>query len=123
MCYEKEVDSMLNVEGANLGRNDMSGEQSLWMAVIRQAFLDALKVPQKVKTLGTLQIINNDTLSATDFLEGNSKGFRNVCAFAGLDPEWVTYKFQQIKKNNLQEKDMNRIGDKSMVHKHLTKNP
>tara|TARA_R110000868_G_scaffold124726_1_gene329509 strand:- start:1043 stop:1333 length:291 start_codon:yes stop_codon:yes gene_type:complete len=87
----------------------MIGEQDLWISVIQGAFFDALR-PDKVKREG--KYVENpfylDIRKGKDYLTSNSRGFRDVCFLAGLDPDWVMYKYKNLLTSKLSKKDLKR---------------
>ena len=87
----------------------MIGEQDLWISVIHGAFFDALR-PDKVKREG--KYVENpfylDIRKGKDYLTSNSRGFRDVCFLAGLDPDWVMYKYKNLLTSKLSKKDLKR---------------
>ena len=68
-------------------------EQSLWRAVILQAFVD-LKNNSKKKIANTFRV------KATLWFNSNNKDFLKVCSLANLDPDYVLDKANIIKNNN-----------------------
>ena len=76
----------------------MIGEQALFIGIIEQAFKDASIKKHSINRFGevveTRHAFSVD--SAIDFLTSNTRGFRDICGLAGLEPEWVITKYSQI---------------------------
>lgn len=70
-----------------------NGEQSLWRAVILQAFVD-LKNNSKKKIANTYRI------KATLWFNKKNQNFIKACHFANFDPEYVLEKAEIIKNLN-----------------------
>lgn len=65
--------------------NPVRGENSLWIAVITQAMMDALSRSRNPEARYHKQ-------AAHQWLTGNSKDFLLVCSFAGMDPDYIRRK-------------------------------
>lgn len=65
--------------------NHVRGENSLWIAVITQAMMDALSKSRNPET----QYHRHESIR---WLTGNSKDFIMVCHFADMDPDYVRRK-------------------------------
>ena len=90
----------------------MIGEQALWLAVIEQAFFSAQRQTHRVNIHGQFRETRHAKHVVKDrkWLTDNSAGFRNICALAGLDPEWVRDKFREKSSGNLKKRDKARYG-------------
>jgi hypothetical protein len=66
-------------------------ERVLWMSVLQQAVMDALRAPRPTHPLVAAAVFyaENDRDQARAWIEGGGKDFREVCTLAGVDPEWV----------------------------------
>lgn len=76
------------------GRNSISPEQDLFLAVIIQQFYDALSRSYDSEA-------RSHKRDALDWLQGNSKGFKDICHAANIDPDFVRRKAKEaIRKNH-----------------------
>jgi hypothetical protein len=91
----------------------MTVEQDLWIAVIEQAFKDAFRNTHLTNSLGVLQKTNHalHVDSAKDFLTSNTKGFKDICCLAGLEPGWVMGKYRQLLSSKFTKRDRKRFLD------------
>ena len=92
----------------------MIGEQSMWIEVIKNSFVDAFKVVDEKYNLKNLdKKTYSDKYrikkSAINFLTFDRPNFRRVCAFAGLNPKWVMRKYKELKKGNLEPSEVKRL--------------
>ena len=77
-----------------LHSSSLESEQSLWRAVILQAFVD-LKNNSKKKIANTYRV------KATLWFNINNADFLTVCYYANLNPNYVWSKADKIKESNL----------------------
>lgn len=79
----------------------MTPEQNLWVNVIAQQFHDATRkiLPPGKKKNGKMQDRpnNNAVYVARTWFETNSEDFQMVCNLAGLSPEYVIRKYNEVK--------------------------
>ena len=78
----------------------MTPEQNLWVNVIAQQFHDATReiLPPRRKKNGKMQDRpnNNAVYVARTWFETNSEDFQMVCNLAGLSPEYVIRKYNEV---------------------------
>ena len=79
----------------------MTPEQNLWVNVIAQQFHDATRkiLPPHKKKNGKMQDRpnNNAVYVARTWFETNSEDFQMVCNLAGLSPEYVIRKYNEVR--------------------------
>ena len=79
----------------------MTPEQNLWVNVIAQQFHDARReiLPPRKKKNGKMQDRpnNNAVYVARTWFETNSEDFQMVCNLAGLSPEYVIRKYNEVR--------------------------
>ena len=79
----------------------MTPEQNLWVNVIAQQFHDATRkiLPPHKKKNGKMQDRpnNNAVYVARTWFETNSEDFQMVCHLAGLSPEYVIRKYNEVR--------------------------
>jgi|TARA_R100001530_G_scaffold130157_1_gene100906 hypothetical protein len=75
--------SYFSNQGEGSNNKKMEPEQKLFLAILSQAIHDAFK---------TSDNISRD--SARSWLLSNSRDFREICEFAGRDPNYVRQKIQ-----------------------------
>ncbi len=78
----KNTSSVMWLEEAH---NSARGENSMWVAVITQAMMDALSKCKKAES-------KYQKHEAIRWLSDNSKDFIDVCLYAGLNPDYVRRK-------------------------------
>jgi len=67
-------------------RNYSDHEAALWLAVVQQAFTDSIEGFRGAREASTAR---RDCAVAREWLLGNGKDFRIVCALAGLEPDYI----------------------------------
>ena len=79
----------------------MTPEQNLWVNVIAQQFHDATReiLPPRRKKNGKMQDRPNNiaVYVARTWFETNSEDFQMVCNLAGLSPEYVIRKYNEVR--------------------------
>jgi hypothetical protein len=75
-----------------LHNSDVDREQSLWKAVVLQAFID-------LKNNSRKKIANTHRVKAILWFNLNNSDFLAVCGFANLDPNYVWSRANFIKEN------------------------
>lgn len=89
-------------------KDSVNYEQSLWRAVILQAFVD-LKNNSRKKLANTFRV------KATLWFNLKNKDFLKVCEYAGLDPEYVWSIAEYEKDVNYFKVSMNKANYKTCL--------
>jgi len=74
-----------------------SPERSLWVAVITRAILDATGIAHTDETATNKEL---DRQRARDWILRGGKTFREVCSYAGLNPDYVQERLLEVLQSN-----------------------
>jgi len=102
MHMEFEPDVFPNHSVFSRYKEEISGEESLWKAVITQALMDAGSNSAKREA-------RVDRARAISWLSGRSCDFLTVCSIAGLEPEYVIERAGQALKRGCKWREDNTL--------------